>query len=85
MSKIRSDNSMERRGSKEDKFNYELVRRPGTQTQRYVIANPLHFHGNITDTIIFTDMRIQTKVGDFLREDSNTVIAGQEVKCMKSL
>ena len=30
-------------------------------------------------------MRIQTKVGEFLREDSNTVIAGQEVKCMKSL
>jgi len=49
---------MERRGPKENKFNYESVKRPGPQIQRYVIANASRFHGNITDTIIFTDMRI---------------------------
>ena len=76
---------MERRGSKENKFNYESVKRPGPKVERYVIGNVLHFHGNITDTLIFKDMRTQTKVGDFLRECSNTIIAGQEVKCKKSL
>ena len=43
----RMSNSMYRRGSKENKFNYESVRRPGPQVQRYVIANALYFHRNI--------------------------------------
>ena len=37
---------MERRGPKENKSNYESVKRPGPQIQRYVIANTLYFHGN---------------------------------------